>query len=351
MLQGTLVQLRPPTGHGRTRGQGRRWTHKEPTDVIPDHLLEEWQALEFVRRGGFTKSAKPAFYRSNSAPGSVLQMGGSWGSQTLKSVHGGDLTNPMGTLVSGLDNDFQDEYRPQSPATASCARGSTPGPTRLGSPATGPQRSFAPSISMTMLPAVPGTPGAMMPNGRLAVSDDFVEWSLPRRAIELRGETDKSVVRLIVSPTFHLFGEPFVLKFWPAGRKPVACKRPSATNGGPRAARLQSSWGAMGIFPKKPGTHLRVRLYMGSRDEPWADSGERDIYADLCMIHPSQILEAPGARPPFEWRDLPDGMLVVGAEALGNHRDARGSLVMRRATGAPPPEPPPPPIPPTVHSQ
>lgn len=258
--------------------------------------------MGFVERGGFAKTARVC--RSLSSPG--------LGSTNL-------LDSTASTSLSRCESE-----------------------TRIGSGS-----SIA---GLPMLPSTVQLPVAaqMHSLGRLSMSDEFVEWALPRKAIESRGPQDTSIVRNIVSPTFHLFGEPCVLKFWPLGRNSTACKRASATNGNPGNARRLGSWATMGLFPKKAGAHLRVRLYIGSRDFPWADSGERDIYSDLFIVHPSQILEAPGERP-FAWRSLPDGVLVIGAEVLGNHRGAH--LHMRQATGNPPPEPPPPPLPPLLRPE
>eukprot|EP00929_Paragymnodinium_shiwhaense_P097809 TRINITY_DN59404_c0_g1_i1.p1 TRINITY_DN59404_c0_g1~~TRINITY_DN59404_c0_g1_i1.p1 ORF type:complete len:225 (-),score=39.63 TRINITY_DN59404_c0_g1_i1:201-875(-) len=147
--------------------------------------------------------------------------------------------------------------------------------------------------------------------GCLERSDNYVEWCVPKTAIE--GHCLEDEKRLasyeLKSPSFQLLGEPFTLRFWPRGRKNVVIHE----------ERLRSTWATLAIQAARPPACLHCRLFIGARSHPYAETEPRRIYFDGCRtLHPDQVFDAHGLRP-FDWDDIDH--LVLGVEVFENNYD------------------------------
>lgn len=173
-------------------------------------------------------------------------------------------------------------------------------------------------------------------SGRLVVSaDGFVQWFVPKARLQVKTFSEEMCMERappIVSPTLLLMEEPCVLKLWSRGRAGFVGSGRSEQNrhscAGQRWAGREC-WMTLGIFPKNHGAHLKVRLLIGGREEPWADSGPREVYTDSFMARSEQFLNALGQRP-FAWDDLSDGMLPLGVEPLDDCRNPKSHKAASR---------------------
>lgn len=181
--------------------------------------------------------------------------------------------------------------------------------------------------------------------GRMRVSPSYVEWLLPRAALETKNHYEERKLEdapPLVSRTFEVMQEPCVLKFWPRGRKGF-----TGTGVYEQSRQLCSgerwtgndSWMTLAIFPTRHGANLRLRLLVGPKEKPWLDSGTRNIYADGHFVRSEQFLSGKGRRP-FRWDELPEDVLSVGVEVLDDCRDPAAAMPRRTEAGRPPPQTP-----------
>lgn len=184
--------------------------------------------------------------------------------------------------------------------------------------------------------------------GRLRVSPSYVEWLLPRAALETQSHLEERRLEdapPLVSRTFEVSSsqEPCVLKLWPRGRKGFTgtgiYEQSRQLCSGERWTGRADSWITLAIFPKQHGASLRLRLLVGPKEKPWLDSGARDIYADGHFVRSEQFLSGKGRRP-FRWDELPEDVLSVGVEVLDDCRDPVAAMPRRTGAGRPLPQTP-----------
>jgi len=297
--------------HMRTPHGARSLGILQPTDMIPDHLKDEYNR----RYGDRTKLrawGKGALCKSASSPG----------------LHPGLFQQSLLSSHEALFGADCDKDTPKMGSSMSLPRllNSASGSGRRCSILELPYRADA---APTRQPGL-GT--------FRKVSDRNFEWDIPQSAIAAKKLSEmRQLCPILTSPLFEVagrtadvahfgtctgtkgmitLGEQCMLKFWPKGRA-------SYREGGGVMPGLRPeivSWATMGIFTHGPAGKLRVRMYIGPKKNPYVTSGPRTIFFDNHMVQPDQILEGEGPRP-FKWDDLPNGILTCGIEILENHRD------------------------------
>eukprot|EP00927_Polykrikos_kofoidii_P058071 TRINITY_DN52386_c0_g1_i1.p1 TRINITY_DN52386_c0_g1~~TRINITY_DN52386_c0_g1_i1.p1 ORF type:complete len:360 (-),score=56.23 TRINITY_DN52386_c0_g1_i1:49-1128(-) len=263
--------------------------------IVPEGSAEELLAAATLGADVQAMCVSPSLASSiRRAPSSPLQMSMSQPrlSSATRAVTAGGLASLRTLSATSLaDLDFGLTGLPPAEPML---------PVRLAEPASGARR-----------PALSSATGTA--TGCLQRSERFVEWIVPREAIEARCMAEEKAIALmpLVSPAFELLGEPCTLKFWPRGRRAFRAIE----------ERCRKQWAMLGLFALRPSTNLQVRLTIGPRDRPWADSGTRRIFFDGSHTHPEQFLEANGIQRPFEWDELPEGQLHLSVEVFENCYD------------------------------
>jgi len=154
--------------------------------------------------------------------------------------------------------------------------------------------------------------------GGLHVARDYVEWTIPRRALERRhhGGFDGPPARdsMLSSPHFEVLGEACMLRLWPDGR-------PSRMFNPDSYQVEKQGWCTLGLFILHPGSHLRIRFFIGSRDNPFASSQPRNVYSDSAIVWPGQFFEPPFPRPNLKDITDEDDNLLFSVEITRNFRN------------------------------
>jgi len=154
--------------------------------------------------------------------------------------------------------------------------------------------------------------------GGLHVARDYVEWTVPRRSLERRhpGGWDgpPAIDPVLSSPRFEVLGEACILRIWPDGR-------PSRMFNSESFSVEKQGWCTIGLFILHSGRHLRIRFYVGPRENPVAASKPQHVYSDSAIVWPSQFFEPPFPRPTL--RDIVDDEdnILFGVEISRNFRN------------------------------
>lgn len=153
--------------------------------------------------------------------------------------------------------------------------------------------------------------------GGLHVARDYVEWTVPRRALERRhhGGFDgpPAIDSMLSSPRFEVLGEACMLRLWPDGR-------PSRMFNPDSFQKEKQGWCTLGLFILQPGSHLRIRFFIGSRDNPFASSQYRDVYSDSAIVWPGQFFEPAFPRPNLKDLADEDDNILFSVELSQNFR-------------------------------
>lgn len=154
--------------------------------------------------------------------------------------------------------------------------------------------------------------------GGLHVARDYVEWTVPRRALERRHhanfEGPPAIDPMLSSPRFEVLGEACMLRLWPDGR-------PSRMFNSDSFAVEKQGWCTIGLFILHPGSHLRIRFFVGSREHPVVSSEPREVYSDSAIVWPGQFFEPPFPRPTLKDIADEDDNVLFSVEVTRNFRN------------------------------